>query len=94
MDKTEAHKILGEQLVRFSDFSALAPLADSGQVQNFEVSGSSGAKYQVEVQFFWDDKLRQTIRVCGLIDDGGIRAYIPLTETLLIPRRETPEKPE
>ena len=84
MDKSEAHKILGEQLARFSGYTELVPLVESGRVENFEVRGESGAKYQVEIQFFWDDKRRRIVRVVGSIDDGGIRAFVPLTETLLI----------
>ena len=84
MDKSEAHKILGEQLARFGSYTELVPLVESGRVENFEVRGESGAKYQVEIQFFWDDKRRRIVRVVGSIDDGGIRAFVPLTETLLI----------
>ena len=84
MDKSEAHKILGEQLDRFGSYSELVPLVESGRIEHFEVCSSSGAKYQIEIQFFWDDKRRRIIRVVGSIDDGGIRAFVPLTQTLLI----------
>jgi hypothetical protein len=84
MDKSEAHKILGEQLARFGSYTELVSLVESGRVENFEVRGESGAKYQVEIQFFWDDKRRHIIRVVGSIDDGGIRAFVPLTQTSLI----------
>jgi hypothetical protein len=84
MDKSEAHKILGEQLARFSSYAELVPLVETGRVENFEVRGESGAKYQVEIQFFWDDKRRRIVRVVGSIDDGGIRAFVPLTQTSLI----------
>lgn len=84
MDKSEAHKILGEQLARFGSYAELVPLVESGRVEHFEIRGASGAKYQVEVQFFWDDKHRRIIRVMGSIDDGGIRAFMPLTDSSLI----------
>ena len=61
------------------------PLVESGSVENFELCGVSGATYQVEIQFFWDDKHGQFIRVVGSIDEGGIRAFVPLTDSLLIP---------
>jgi hypothetical protein len=35
-------------------------------------------------QFFWDDKRKRNVRVIGSIDDGGIRAFVPLTRSLLI----------
>jgi hypothetical protein len=84
MDKSEAHKILGEQLARFGSYTELVPLVESGHIENFQVPGSSGAKYQVEIQFFWDDKRKRIVRVVGSIDDGGIRAFVPLTQTLMI----------
>jgi hypothetical protein len=84
MDKSEAHKILGEQLARFSSYSEILPLVESGRIENLAIHGASGAKYQVEIQFFWDDKHRRIIRVIGSIDDGGLRAFTPLTDSSLI----------
>jgi hypothetical protein len=92
MDKSEAQKILGEQLARFGSYSELVPLVESRRVENFEIRGASGANYQVEIQFFWDYKRGGIVRVLGSIDDGvGIRAYVPLTQSLLVspPARTT-----
>jgi hypothetical protein len=91
MDKSEAQKVLGEQLARFSkrSYADLVPLVESRHVEDFEARGSSGTKYQVEVQFFWDDKPRGVVRVVGSIDDGGIRAFIPLTQTFLVSRPDS-----
>jgi hypothetical protein len=84
MNKSEARMILGEQLARFGSHTELVPLVESGHVETLEVRGASGIAYQVEVQFFWDDARRRIVRVVGSIDDGGIRAFVPMTETLLI----------
>jgi len=54
-----------------------------------EVRGASGTAYQIEIQFFWDDKPGGTIRVAGSIDDGGIRAFVPLTDSFLVTRTES-----
>ena len=91
MDKSEAQKILGEQLARFSSrsHSELAPLVEAHHVEAYEVRGESGTTYQIEIQFFWDDRPGDTIRVMGGIDDGGIRAFVPLTDSLLITRPES-----
>jgi len=89
MDKSEAHKILGEQLARFSKYTELVPLVESGHVENIEIRGAKATKYHVEVQFFWDDKCRRIVRVVGSIDDGGIRAFVPMTQSLLISPTET-----
>ncbi len=84
MNTSEAHKILDEQLARFGNYTELIPLVESGHVENCEIRGVTGTKYQFEVQFFWDDKSKRTVRVLGSIDDGGIRAVVPLTQSLLI----------
>jgi hypothetical protein len=91
MDKAEAQKILNQQLARFSDRShaELRPLVESQHVGAYELQGASGTIYQVEIQFFWDDKPGDTIRVMGSIDDGGIRAFLPLTDSVLVARRES-----
>jgi hypothetical protein len=78
-------------LARFDgrNHSELVPLVESQRVEAYEVRGASGTTYQIEIQFFWDDKPGDTIRVAGSIDDGGIRAFVPLTESLLITRPES-----
>ena len=91
MDKSEARKVLSERLARLRQrsYAELAPLVESSHVEDFEVRGASGTTYQVEVQFFWDDKPRGVVRVVGSIDDGGIRAFVPLTQTFLVSRLES-----
>ena len=86
MDKIEAQKILSEQVERFSsrDYTELQRFVESKHVEDFEVHGASGTRYGVEVQFFWDDKHKGRVRVVGSIDDGGLRAFVPLTETVLV----------
>ena len=41
--------------------------------------GASGAEYQVETQAFWDTGQPGDLRVLVSIDDGGWRAFSPLT---------------
>lgn len=88
MDKAEAKRILTEQLARFTDYAQLVPLVESQHVEDFEVLGATGTRYQVEVQFFWDGGRKLAIRVAGSIDDGGVRAFLPLAETILISPHE------
>jgi len=49
-----------------------------------EVTGTSGTHYQIEVEIFWDNKPNGNARVLGLIDDGGIRAFLPLSEDFIM----------
>ncbi len=49
-----------------------------------EVKTESGAKYQLEIQAVWDDKKDGNLRVMGSIDDGGLRAFKPITNDFII----------
>ena len=90
MDNIEAQKVLREQLALFSgrSYFELTRLVDEERVEALTVRTKGGMMYQVEIRFFWDDQPRDTIRILGSIDDGGIRAFLPLTESLLITRPE------
>jgi hypothetical protein len=48
-----------------------------------ERGGPSGTIYQIEVSFLWDDGPRQHVRVMASIDDGGWRAFVPLTRSFV-----------
>jgi len=85
MDKSEAQKILSEQLARFNGrtYSELTQFVGAERVEAYEVRAASGTAYRIEIQFFWDDQPGETIRVAGSIDDGGFRAFVPLTDSFL-----------
>lgn len=48
-----------------------------------ECIGPSGKTYQIEIQAFWDGREKDNIRVMGSIDDGGWRAFCPLSEDFI-----------
>jgi hypothetical protein len=54
------------------------------QAQHEAVAGPSGARYQVEARAFWDDRRKRTLRVMVAIDDGGLRAFVPLTTSFIV----------
>jgi len=86
MDKKEARQILLEHLARYrtKSYAELLALLKAKQVDTLEVRGSSGAEYQLEFEFFWDDKPDGNIRVWGTIDDGRWRAFCPLVESFIM----------
>jgi len=84
MNKKEAKdfliKFLDEYRAKsYSDLQYLLNTQDT-----LEVSADSGGKYQVEIQAVWDDKNGGNLRVIGAIDDGGLRAFVPLTDDFII----------
>ena len=49
-----------------------------------EFVGKSGASYQIEVDIVWDGKPGGDLRVIGSVDDGGWRAFAPLSQSFII----------
>jgi len=84
MDKNAAIQILERELAIFRD----KPYVDLvGRIPErtleYERSAATGAKYQVEIQFFWDNQPGGNVRVMGSIDDGGWRAFLPLSRSFI-----------
>lgn len=63
----------------YADFVGLL-----GEPQVAQVRGASGVEYQVEVEVCWDGSPGGLVRVVGSIDDGGWRAFRPLTDGFLV----------
>lgn len=84
MDKEEGLAILKERLQEYRErsYDELTQLIDSQDT--FQVSGPSGAEYQLEVQAFWDGGSPGDLRILGSIDDGGWRAFSPLSEDFIM----------
>jgi hypothetical protein len=84
MNEQEGKDLLYEHLKEYRGlpYGALVALLDQPQVA--EVTGPSGTKYQLEVQVFWDGPRHGNVRVLGSIDDGGLRASVPLTDSFIM----------
>jgi hypothetical protein len=80
MDTVAARKVLNAWLakLRAVPYKELAARVDS--VTNDEVARDSERSWQVEVQVLWDDEPNGNIRVTASIDDGGLRAFVPMTD--------------
>ena len=85
VDKAEATSILGEQeaALRRVPYDALIQQY-LNQPAGFEVTGASGRRYQVEVEAFWDSGEPGDLRVLVAIDDGGLRAFAPMTTGFIV----------
>lgn len=85
MNKGEARKLLAKELEgwRQRPYAELASLVHGDPVTG-EVQSEAGNRYQYEIQVFWDRKPGGDIRVLGAIDDGGIRAFFPLTHDFIV----------
>ena len=84
MNQEEAKAILTRRLglYRERSFDQLAARVGSCDVEL--VSGPSGATYHFEFEIVWDGKAGGDVRVIGGIDDGGLRALVPLTDAFIM----------
>jgi hypothetical protein len=52
--------------------------------ETIEVRGKSGAVYQVQTQAVWDGGADGDLRIMVAVDDGGWRAFLPLSEDFIV----------
>jgi len=85
MNKHEARGLLAKELEHWRQrpYVELASFVGREPVTG-EVQGASGSRYQYEIQVFWDGKPGGELRVIGAIDDGGARAFSPLTDDFIM----------
>jgi hypothetical protein len=84
MDRAEAKSILAKELIEFTARPYDKLVASIKQSDMKSVVGESGANYQIEFDVFWDSKPDGNLRIMASIDDGGWRAFFPLTDSLII----------
>jgi hypothetical protein len=84
MDKNEAIALLARELDLFrrESYVDLAGRVDRDPVTRERI-GDSGVSYQLEIQFFWDAAPGGNVRVMGSVDDGGWRAFVPITDSFI-----------
>ncbi len=84
MNKTEARAILAQHLREYREKAYADLLYLLHEQDNLEVAGPSGTWYQLEFLAVWDDRQEANLRVIGSIDDGGVRAFFPLTDGFIM----------
>jgi hypothetical protein len=80
MDTAAAQKVLNAWLGKLRAVPYRELAARVGSVTNDEVARDSERSWQLEVQVLWDDEPGGNIRVIASIDDGGLRAFVPVTD--------------
>ncbi len=84
MNKAEAKSILSRELGAFAarPYDKLVELISHPDVKN--IVSASGVNYQIELNVMWDSMPEKDLLIMGSIDDGGWRAFVPLTESLIM----------
>jgi len=85
MDEHEVRALLEERLAEWrrrpcDEFASRV----GGEPATAELKGPSGTAYQLEVQVHRDAAPGGNVRVLAAIDDGGLRAFVPLTDDLIM----------
>jgi hypothetical protein len=83
MDTVAAQRILDEWMakLRAVPYRELASRVDS--VTTDELARDSERSWQLEIQVLWDDEPDGNVRVMVSIDDGGLRAFVPMTKSFI-----------
>ena len=83
MNNDEARTLLTRRLAEYRvlSYSELAALVDSETDHSEVLSG--GVTYQLDVRVIWDGRSGGDVRVLGAVDDGGWRAFLPLTDSFI-----------
>lgn len=84
MNNEEARAVLREHLKTYRQRAYADLLCLQDEQDCMEVTAPSGVSYQLEFLAVYDDRERSNLRVMGSIDDGGIRAFVPLTESFIM----------
>ena len=86
-DKADAKRLLGAELAKYREmpYEELTELLITEQhIDVRELTSQAAGSLQVEIQGFWDDAAEQNLRVLGSIDNGGLRAYCPVTRSFIM----------
>ena len=79
MNEQIAHSLIDAELVRLRKlpYSELVGLVSA--IETKVVSAENGKSYQLEIDAVWDSKKSGGVMVIVSVDDGGWRAFKPLT---------------
>lgn len=56
----------------------------TGEVIVLDITAPDGTQCCVEINAMWDDKPDGNIRVIASIDDGGWRAFVPVSDSFIV----------
>jgi len=83
MNRDEAQALLAAHLAGYRAYSYSRLVELIGSVETADVRGADGTMYQLETEFFWDDKKKGDIRVLAAIDGGPISSVSPMTDAFI-----------
>jgi hypothetical protein len=82
--RAEALRIVERYLETYRrlDYSEL--VLKIGEQETFDGKSEAGEKYQVEIDFFYDDEQTKNLRVAGSVSFGLITDFAPVADDFII----------
>ena len=84
MNRIVAEKLIAEELDTLKARSYQSICEFIGRPISKTAIGTDGKSYQIEIQVFWDGDPGAEIRVSVSVDDGGWRAFFPVTGSFIM----------
>ena len=83
-NKEEARGIASAEIERLRTLSRDKLLEYIDNPHTWEVVDESGTTFQLEALAFWEDRKRENFRVVVSIDDGGLSAFVPMSQDFIV----------
>jgi len=83
VDTAAAQKVLDKWVTRLRSEPYRELASRVGSVTTDEVVRDAERSWQLEVQVSWDDEMDGNVHVMVSIDDGGLRAFVPMTNDFI-----------
>ena len=84
MNEQAARSLIKSELDKLRQLAYSELVTMIGNPSTKEVIADDGKWYQLETEVFWDNKRPKDLRVMVAADDGGWRAFKPLTGDFII----------
>ena len=84
MTKAEAGQIIEQYLDTYRRISYSELVLKIGEQETFEGVSRDGEKYQIEIDFFFDDEKTNNLRVTGMISYSFITDFAPVSRDFII----------
>lgn len=84
MNRKDA-KLLADGKISELELKPYATFLDKiGTVDTLSVDSSDGGSYNIEIQYFWDNKPNESIRILVSVDYGGWSTIFPVSSSTVI----------
>ncbi len=83
MNRDAAAEVLRREVERLRALSYEALVSRIGKHECRRDFDRDGTEYQVTSDVFWDSLNGGDVRVIVAIDDGGVRAFVPITDDFI-----------